>query len=130
MGALKKAFGDYYDQMEFVEADLDNSQSLFEAIKGCSYVIHVANPVPDGVQKMKDEDFIIPAANGMRAVLDAAVKNRVKKLVVTSSMSAVSGDGWKTRDAGLDGVYTEEDFAPMAGSSAYDKSKIEQERII
>ena len=129
MGALKKAFGDYYDQMEFVEADLDNSQSLFEAIKGCSYVIHVANPVPDGVQKMKDEDFIIPAANGMRAVLDAAVKNRVKKLVVTSSMSAVSGDGWKTRDSGLDGVYTEEDFAPMAGSSAYDKSKIEQERI-
>ena len=79
---------------------------------------------------MKDDDFIIPAANGMRAVLDAAVKNRVKKLVVTSSIVTISGNGWKTRDGLSQGYYNEEDFSPMDGNASYEKSKIEQERII
>jgi dihydroflavonol-4-reductase len=44
---LKKAFGeDNFNNIEFVEADLSNGEQLVKAIEGCSYIIHVANPVP------------------------------------------------------------------------------------
>ena len=50
---LKKAFGEFYDQLELVEADLDNEQSIIDAIAGCTYVVHTASPFP--ITKVKDE---------------------------------------------------------------------------
>ena len=34
------------DQIEFVEADLEKVETLIPAIKGVSYIIHTANPIP------------------------------------------------------------------------------------
>ena len=43
MGPLREAFG---DQVEFVEADLLDEESLFRAIDGSTYVVHTASPAP------------------------------------------------------------------------------------
>lgn len=41
---LRKAFGGLFDSLEIVEADLNNEQSIIEAIKGSKYVVHLASP--------------------------------------------------------------------------------------
>ena len=41
---LREAFGDLFNQLELVEADLMEEQSLIDAIAGSTYVIHTASP--------------------------------------------------------------------------------------
>jgi nucleoside-diphosphate-sugar epimerase len=62
------------------------------------------------------------ASKGMQTILDAAVKNKVKKIVVTSSFATICGGVWKKSKG--DPNYSEEDVAPMEGSDSYAKSKI------
>ena len=52
---LKKAFGDLFYDLELVEADLTNKDSVINAILGSDYVVHTASPVP-GMKKIKNED--------------------------------------------------------------------------
>lgn len=90
---LKKAFGELFDQLELVEADLDNEQSIHDAIEGCTYVVHTASPFP--LEKPKDEQVLIkPAVQGTLAALRGAQKHKVKRVVVTSSVVSM----WKTTD--------------------------------
>jgi nucleoside-diphosphate-sugar epimerase len=42
---LRKAFGAHFDEIELVEADLLNAESLSKAIAGSTYVVHTASPV-------------------------------------------------------------------------------------
>jgi len=125
LAPLKSAFGVLYNSLEIVEADLNNKQSLISAAKDCYYIIHTASPVPSTSSKMKEEDFIKPAVEGMHAILEAATQNKVKRLVLTSSMSTIFGAGWK----GKDGTYSEADFAPEEHCGGYEKSKIRQENV-
>ena len=47
---LKKEYGEEaFNQIEFVEADLNNKESLFKAVEGVKYIIHVASPIPGAV---------------------------------------------------------------------------------
>ena len=49
-----KGFGqELYDQLELVEADLLDEESIHRAIEGCTYVVHTASPFP--VVNPKDE---------------------------------------------------------------------------
>ena len=41
---LKKAFGEYFDQLELVEADLLDEISLMKACTGSTYIVHTASP--------------------------------------------------------------------------------------
>lgn len=41
---LKEVFGENYDKVELVEANLLETEKLYEAVKGCDYVIHVDTP--------------------------------------------------------------------------------------
>jgi nucleoside-diphosphate-sugar epimerase len=72
--------------------------------------------------------MVRPASEGMQTILDAAVANGVKKLVVTSSLATMMGNVWKS--ASNDYNYSELDFAPYETSDTYTKSKIAQEAII
>lgn len=84
---LRKAFGDLFDKMTLVEADLDNPESLMNAIEGAEFVIHTASPFP--LKKPKSEmDLINPAVNGTTAVMEACKVHKVKKVVITSSIMA------------------------------------------
>lgn len=58
-------------------------------MKGCQYVIHMASPFP--VANPIDENEIIePAVEGTINVLEACSKAQVKRVVLTSSIVAVS----------------------------------------
>ena len=72
--------------------------------------MHVANPLP-GATNLSDDEMIRPAVEGMKAILEASVKNHVKKIVVTSSLATMLGGVWK-RDTG-NHHYDENDFAPI-----------------
>lgn len=50
-----------------------NKDSLFKAIEGgVTSVVHVANPLP-GATKLSEEEMIVPAREGMKAILEACV---------------------------------------------------------
>ena len=73
----------------FVEADLTTDEGWDEAVAGCDYVLHVASPFIVGVPKHEDE-LIVPAVQGTRRVIEAAIKEGVKKVVLTSSCAAIT----------------------------------------
>jgi nucleoside-diphosphate-sugar epimerase len=53
--------------LELVEADLMDRDSLYQAVEGCAYVIHVASPVP--LTQPDDEDEVVkPAVEGTKTI--------------------------------------------------------------
>jgi dihydroflavonol-4-reductase len=86
--------------------------------------VHTASPVPaKGLPK--DENVLIrPAVEGTLAVLRAAHKHRVKRVVITSSLSAVL----MKNPQNIKDRYDESDWSDLEACSAYDKSKTMAER--
>ncbi|WP_018148947.1 SDR family oxidoreductase [Henriciella marina] len=94
-GRLNKILSDYAGKpvsIDIVAADLSSDDGWAEAVKGASYVQHVASPFPTDAPKSADE-LIIPARDGALRVLRAAKAEGVKRVVMTSSMAAI-GYGW------------------------------------
>lgn len=85
---LRKHFGDKLSEVEFVNVNLDDKASITEAVRGADFVVHTASPV--GANPKNHEDMIRPAVNGNTFVLEACTEHRVKRVVITSSVSAVS----------------------------------------
>lgn len=85
LAPLKKAYGEeLFGKIEIVAADLLDAESLDKAIAGCDYVVHTASPFP--TKQPDDEGVLIkPAVEGTLAVLTAALKHKVKRVVLTSS---------------------------------------------
>ena len=87
---IRKAFGENFDQLELFEADLLKPETLDAAIEGMTYVVHTASPFP--LETPKDENTLIrPAVEGTLAVMRAAHKHKVKRVVITSSVAAIFG---------------------------------------
>jgi len=86
---LKKTLGDaLFGQIELVEADLLNSDSISAAITGSTHVVHTASPFV--LANPEDPQTLIrPAVEGTKAVLNACKANRIKRLVITSSIAAI-----------------------------------------
>lgn len=111
------------NRLSFHVADLMADAGWDEATEGCDYVLHVASPL--GVAEPKDPDeLIVPAREGAKRAVRAAIKAGVKRLVLTSSVAA-AGEGGKTDSLNDEACWTEVD-AP--GVSAYQKSKTLAER--
>lgn len=113
-----------FNQIQFMEADLLNEESLSKAIEGCHYIVHVASPIT-GAQGLTDEEMLLPARTGMKFILNAAVENKVERLVVTSAFFTMAAGYWKRHQGETN--YSEEDFAPFEEGDGYAKSKISQE---
>lgn len=76
--------------LEFTEATLEQPEGWKEAVAGCTYVLHVASPVPTDKPKDEDAEVIQPAIAGVRHVLQAALAEpSVKRVVVVSSVAAI-----------------------------------------
>jgi len=106
--------------LELVEAELTDSKSWISALSGCEYVLHVASPIPPYVPKDENE-IIKPAVEGTLNVLNAALVNKCKKVVVTSSgLSIAAGNNGK--------LCTEDDWADLTKISHYPKSKVLAEK--
>mmetsp|Transcript_25648 Transcript_25648/g.59762 ORF Transcript_25648/g.59762 Transcript_25648/m.59762 type:complete len:356 (-) Transcript_25648:85-1152(-) len=78
-----------FPELELVEADLLGGPEAYEqAMKGCVYVQHCASPFRNVVENPQ-EDLIDPAVKGTEAVMKAAVKAGISRVVLTSSVAAV-----------------------------------------
>jgi len=93
------------DRLSVLAADLLNDEGWEEAIQGCDYVLHVASPFPPAQPKDPDE-LIVPAREGTLRVLRASLDAGVGRVVVTSSVAAVTG-GTKP----VSGPLTEENWS-------------------
>ncbi|WP_316829241.1 aldehyde reductase [Pedobacter aquatilis] len=114
---LKAGGIDSFDNLSFVEADLQHESSWDQAVENCQYVVHVASPTPHTDAKTED-DFVIPAKNGVLYVLKAAKKAGVKRVVLTSAFGAVGYGTVKNTP------YTEEDWTILNETVfPYQKSK-------
>jgi len=119
---LREAFGENFDHLELVEADLNDASSLDRAIEGVHIVIHTASPFPAGNPK-KASDVIDPAVNGTLAVCEACHKHKVKRLVITASVVTIF-DPAKDKE-----VFDESDWlSPGKNTAVYDTSKVMAEK--
>lgn len=114
------------DNLSFVEADLTKDDGWADAVKDCTYILHVASPLPATLPKHEDE-LIIPARDGTLRVLKAARDAGVKRVVVTSSFGAMCY-GHHGRDQSI--PFTEKDWTNIEGDQVpvYIKSKTIAER--
>ena len=79
-----------YDNLEFCILDLLEDDGWDDALKNCDFAIHMASPVIPGDV---DYDMLVkPAFEGMKRCLNSAIKNDVKKFVLTSSFAAIYGN--------------------------------------
>ncbi|EAW12150.1 putative 3-beta hydroxysteroid dehydrogenase/isomerase [Aspergillus clavatus NRRL 1] len=85
---LKKLFAQYEDKIEFVVVPEITQESSFAGkLDGVDYVLHLASPLPHGVDK---ETYFGPAVDGTTAVLKEAAKVKsIKRVVITSSIAAL-----------------------------------------
>lgn len=78
------------ERLSFFAADLLEDAGWEQAISGCGYVLHVASPFPPQQPKDPDE-LIVPARDGTLRVLRASLDAGVGRVVVTSSVAAITG---------------------------------------
>lgn len=77
------------NRLSFHAANLTADEGWDEAVAGCEYVLHVASPI--AVAQPKDpNELVIPARDGARRAVGAAIKAGVKRVVLTSSVAAAS----------------------------------------
>lgn len=111
-------------RVKFFAADLNADAGWAEAMAGCSFVAHLASPLPAGVPKDAN-DLIVPARDGALRALRAAKAAGVKRFVMTSSVAAVAyGRGRGVHN------FTEADWTDVSkpGISPYIQSKTVAER--
>ena len=117
--------GSNASEIEFVEADLNSDAGWSQATGGAQYVLHVASPVPVTDPK-NDDELVRPARDGTLRVLKAARDDAVKRVVMTSSISAIIfGRGVREQP------FTEEDWTDETNrgdTSPYDRAKTIAER--
>lgn len=80
------------DRLTVWAADLLDDAGWQDAVDGCNYVLHVASPFPP-VQPKDPDELIVPARDGTVRVLEASLDAGVDRIVVTSSVAAVTGSG-------------------------------------
>jgi dihydroflavonol-4-reductase len=111
------------DSLEIVSADLTQDSGWDKVVQGCESVLHVASPFPLFEPKHEDE-LIVPAVQGTQRVLRAAHGEKIKRVVIVSSVAAVSaGHNGENR------TFDENDWSIIENNiGAYSKSKTLAER--
>ncbi len=109
--------------LKIFEADLNTPGAFDEAVKGCKYAIHVASPV---VMNVKDpqKELVDPAVNGTLSFLRSCKVAGVEKVVLTSSVGAITDEGRANY------TFTEKDFNTNSSLTRmpYCLSKVKAER--
>ncbi|MCK4533571.1 NAD-dependent epimerase/dehydratase family protein [bacterium] len=85
----EKSYHPFLENLKFTKivGDLDAPESLSRGMKDCDYVFHVAGFV--SYSKWDNEKLFRINVDGTRNVMEAAVKNKIKKVVITSSTAAI-----------------------------------------
>jgi dihydroflavonol-4-reductase len=99
-------------QVRYIEADLLSDVNWAEALEGCDYLIHVASPF-FLKEPIDPNQLITPAGEGTQRVLAAAIEAKLKRVVLTSSIAAMTSgkttgtygpDSWSELNKNI-GVY-------------------------
>lgn len=87
----KSNFIDYkHDNLELVEGDILDKNRLIESLYDCNYIIHVAAATDPKLSKYKDFEKV--NVEGTKNIIDAAIKNKLKRIIYVST-SNVFGYG-------------------------------------
>src|SRR3982751_396933 len=116
---LAKAGADV-SRLEFVALDLNVDSGWDGAMDGVRYLQHIASPFVPDLPRDKME-LTRPAVDGTRRALTAALKAKVERVVLTSSMAAISYG----QDAKRTTPFTAADWTKLDGRgvNAYIESK-------
>ena len=126
-GAVRAAIGkvvDPQDRLAFHAADLTSDAGWDAAAGGCDYLLHVASPIAIAEPRNADE-LIVPARDGTRRAVGAALRAGVKRVVLTSSVAAASPRTGARESASDEAVWTDLDDPKV---TAYSRSKTLAER--
>lgn len=113
--------------LKFAEADLLDRSVWNELTKGIDFVQHVASPFPRKFPR-HEEELIRPAREGTLNVLKAASANRVKRVVLTSSIAAVMYGREKVKRSGTYNESNWTDVTNRKDTTPYYRSKTLAER--
>src|ERR1700733_2623699 len=124
IGMLKTGGITSFEKLSFVQTDLTKDDHWDEAVKDCTYVLHIASPITLAAPKDENE-MIRPAIDGTLRVLKASRDAGVKRVVMTSNFGAV---GYSHTDKTK--IITEEEWTnpDEKGLSPYNKSKVLAEK--
>ena len=110
--------------LELVEATLDADDGWPDAVAGCTAVLHVASPFP-AAEPEDDDELVRPAVDGTLRVLRAAADSgTVRRVVLTSSIAAISAGNTSDPTHPL----TEADWSRPEQAAPYARSKTLAER--
>lgn len=76
------------NRLEVVAANLTSDEGWPEAATDCRFVLHIASPFPPEQPKDPDE-LIVPAREGAKRALAAALDAGAERVVLTSSVAAI-----------------------------------------
>jgi nucleoside-diphosphate-sugar epimerase len=111
------------NRLSFHVANLTSDDGWDAAVDGCDYVLHVASPL--GIAEPKDpNELIVPARDGAKRALGAAIRAGVKRVVLTSSVAATSKNA--TGDWVSDETQWTDVNAPRVSAYAQSKTLAEQ----
>jgi len=112
-------------RLEFVTLDLTQDDGWDQALSGSDVLMHTASPFPM-VQPKDENDLIRPAVDGSLRALKAAKAAGVGRVILTSSVAAVSYQNPMPDKAQM----TEDNWTDVKGpaASAYSRSKTLAER--
>ena len=85
------------NNLEFCHLDLLKDDGWDKAMDGCQYVLHVASPFIN-IEPKDENIYIKPALEGTNRAMKSAKKAGVKRIIVTSSLVSMMGDGDKSID--------------------------------
>jgi dihydroflavonol-4-reductase len=126
-GAVRAAIAkevEAQDRLSLHAAELTSDAGWSAAAAGCDYMLHVASPVAIEEPKNPD-DLIVPARDGTRRAIGAALGADVKRVVLTSSVAATTPSGGARASLSDETVWTNLDDPEV---SAYSRSKTLAER--
>lgn len=112
------------DKLSFFAADLMSDAGWDAATQGCDYVLHVASPLGT-VEPRDPNELIVPAREGAKRAVNAAMKAGVKRVVLTSSVAATPSSS-EAKEAVSDETQWTDLKRP--GVTAYIQSKTIAER--
>ncbi|MFA5275687.1 MAG: NAD-dependent epimerase/dehydratase family protein [Candidatus Omnitrophota bacterium] len=88
---------------QYIYADIRNKEELKKALKGIEVIFHEASQVGVGQSMYKIEKYVSHNSYGTAVLLDLIVntKNKIKKIVVASSMSIYGEGAYKCKLCGV-----------------------------
>ena len=107
LAPLKEAYGaDRFNLIEFVPFDLSDKESIAKALENVHTVVHTAHPLIE--HGFTEEGMLECSRVSSEQIIEAALENKVKKIVLTSTHWTMAGTHQRY-DTEPTHVYTEED---------------------